>query len=78
MHHWCLKKQIKETIPSNTTIDIKVLNTQNIAQIASFAEWFCILMLPWLLSSNKSEISQQKIIIVDKLYYYNIYKYYLC
>lgn len=30
MHHWCLKKQIKETIPSNTTIDIKVLNTQNI------------------------------------------------
>ena len=48
MHHWCLKKQIKETIPSNTTIDIKVLNTQNIAQIASFAEWFCILMLPRL------------------------------
>ena len=38
MHHWCLKKQIKETFPTNTTIDIKVLNTQNIAQIASFAE----------------------------------------
>ena len=38
MHHWCLKKQIKETIPSNITIDIKVLNTQNIAQIASFVE----------------------------------------